>query len=151
MRQLSILQVFAIITITHSIALLPSFSPSLACFFPVRSLTWLPPSPSLPFLLPSPLSLPLPSCALASPHPDSFPSHESWEFALPLAPERLSLAGWRAAEETQAWGRRQLLPGPHSPDGAGLELDFRALLRLEHASVMPPAIILGELKEAQSP
>ena len=131
---------FAIITITCSI----SFHPSLASFSPVLSLTWL----LLPLHSPLPPAFPcLPAlalCVLASPHPDSFPSHESWEFAPTLAPKRLTLAGWQAAEETQAWGRRQLLPGFHSPDGASLELDFRDILGREQASVVPPAIILGD-------
>ena len=142
MRLLSILKVFAIITITFSL----SFPPSIPLLLPssLFCLTWL----LLPLHSPLPPAFPcLPAlalCVLASPHPDSFPSHESWEFAPTLAPKRLSLAGWQAAEETQAWGRRQLLPGLHSPDGASLELDFRDILGREQASVVPPAIIFGD-------
>lgn len=51
------------------------------------------PFPPTAHFLCLPISLPLPLCALASPHPNSFPSHESRQFAPTLAPER---PGWQA-------------------------------------------------------
>lgn len=58
-------------------------------------------------------------------------------------------SGWQAGRlqrRTQAGGRRQLCQGQDLPDGAGLVLDFRVLLGLEHAFLEPRAIVLGNYK-----
>lgn len=60
-------------------------------------------------------------------------------------------SGYRLQRQTQAPGRRGLLPGPLFARRSGLVLDFRVLLGPEHAFVEPPATILGNYKRPNVP